>query len=67
MVLFEWGHETYTGEEGRRKGRFVRKDRTDTPDGMPAPVYLRDLRFEANLCEQVFKNKGGSAGAFGGQ
>jgi hypothetical protein len=49
-------------EEERKKGNFVRIDRMGIPDGEPAPVYLKGLKFEVILYKQVFKNKDGTAG-----
>jgi hypothetical protein len=36
-------------EEEGRKGRFVRIDRIDAPEGTSVPTYLKDLHFQAGL------------------
>ncbi|MDR2446216.1 MAG: transposase [Treponema sp.] len=44
------------------QGRFAGIDRMEAPDEEPMPVYLKDLRFQAILYKQVFKNRDGPAG-----
>jgi hypothetical protein len=40
-------------EEEWKQGHFVRIDRMGIPDGEPAPVYLKGLRFSVILYKQV--------------